>query len=163
MKLTIRILIINMLALLLHTAMVAQDKGLHITDNETAESRFIKENKRIRIKTIEGDRITGNFIIIDADTILIDENTIALSSVAKIKRHPRLYGILVGSAITYLGIITVSFSVLIAVLTTSPEALILLAPAAGLIYGGLKAPNILKGYKTQTKYSITIGANESLN
>ncbi len=66
---------------------ISQEKGLLMTSIKYGKTDYIKENKRVRIKTSDGEIHKGRLKIIDNQTISIDGVNIALDSVVKIKRH----------------------------------------------------------------------------
>ena len=65
----------------------SQNKGVTMTSTAYGKTAFFKENKRVRIKTVDGELHRGRLKIIDNQTILIDGEAIALDSVLQIKRH----------------------------------------------------------------------------
>lgn len=65
----------------------AQEKGIILEDKKTGEIEFLRENKRIKVVTNDGNHFTGRFKIIDEKTIEIDEANILLDSVIIIKRR----------------------------------------------------------------------------
>lgn len=159
MKRTYKLLLLNFLIVLLHTTLVAQESGITIVDNNTSETLHLEENRRIRIKTVDGQRLSGRFTIIDKETIMIKDEMIPLTSITKIKKNPLLYSILVGGGMIYIGGVTAGFAAIFTAFAGATDAYFLLIPAAALIYGGIKSPNILKGYELETRYSITINTN----
>ncbi|WP_228850487.1 hypothetical protein [Aegicerativicinus sediminis] len=140
---------------------IAQERGIKVFNDQQSKEFLIKENKRIRIKTIDDHKISGRFKIVDDETILIRKRTIKLSEIEKLKKHPLGMSIIINGILYYY-----AAALTAAVLTTYAEtgealALILLAPAPGLIYGGIKSPNILKGYNTENNWQFQItGINE---
>ncbi|MEI7509579.1 MAG: hypothetical protein WCJ62_08960, partial [Flavobacterium sp.] len=58
----------------------SQVKGIILNDKKTGEVEFLKENKRIKIVTNDGNHFTGRFKIIDDKTIEIDDENILLDS-----------------------------------------------------------------------------------
>ena len=64
-------IIVLMLVLMSSICMAfSQERSIQITNEYTKEEITIKENKRIRIKTVAGKKITGNFKIVDNQSIL---------------------------------------------------------------------------------------------
>ena len=54
----------------------AQERVLKIVNQVSKKEIIIKENKRIRIKTIDGQKISGRFKIIGKETIFIKKKKI---------------------------------------------------------------------------------------
>lgn len=75
------------LALLLLFSIVtfSQEKGIYLVNKKYKDSIFLQENKRIKIRTIEGKSISGKFIIVDENTISIKGKDFALDSIVKIR------------------------------------------------------------------------------
>lgn len=134
------------LSLLFTCFTYAQDGIIKIMNNKNHKEIIIKENKRIRLKTIEDEKISGRFKIIDAQTILIRGKEIKLSEIIKIKKHPLLVSILTNIGLVYF---TSGFTLLTYYLTSSAEVAVILG-LSGAIYGVFKTPNILKGYQVDT-------------
>lgn len=134
----------------------SQNKAIRIVNNETQKETIIKEHKRIRLKTIDSNKISGKFSIIDNENILIRSKTINLNDIEKIKRNPLLMTIVVDGLLIYAGAAMVVLPLFLTLLSGDTLAIFFWGvPGAGLIYSGIKSPNPLKGYKTsQYTYKI---------
>lgn len=64
----------------------AQSKVLVIQKNNSDFSKEIKENKRIKIETKEGEKLYGRFTIIDSSSVMIEGKVILLDEIFKIKK-----------------------------------------------------------------------------
>ena len=127
-------------------AIFAQEKAIKITNQVSKKEIVIKENKRIKIKTIDGRKISGRFSI-ENNSIFINEEQIQLSEIEEIKRNPLLTSILTSGLLIYGGAVLAGMGVLIGVFADS-AAFLLTIPAAVMIYTGIKSPNFNKKYKT---------------
>jgi hypothetical protein len=125
---------------------IAQNNAIKITNVNTNKEKIIKENRRIKLKTTDGQKIKGRFKVENNNTIIIDNVRINLTDIDELKRNPLLTSILVTGFLVYGGVITLGFSVLVGVLADS-SAFWLTIPAAGMIYTGIKAPNFNKNHK----------------
>ena len=148
-------MIIKILLLLISVisfkCLIAQENAISVFKDQTEKEIRIKENKRIRIKTTEGKTISGRFKIFDNETIIIKNKKINLNQIQKIKKNPLAQSILTSGVFYYHGVALAIGSAF--VFATFNEAGLLLAiPAAALIYGGIKSPNVLKGYKTKRNW-----------
>jgi len=72
-------------------AIQAQEGRIEMTKNGT--TRTLKEGKRIKVKTLSGEKLIGQFIIHDKNTIMIKGQKIRLDAIFLIKRKSRLAGI----------------------------------------------------------------------
>ena len=135
----------------------AQERVLKIVNQVSKKEIIIKENKRIRIKTIDGQKISGRFKIIGKETIFIKKKKIELADIEKIKRNPLLVSIVTNGLFIYVGASIVIIGVAVGGITSQPYLLLLTIPGAGMIYTGIKSPNLLKGHKKDSnwKYELT--------
>ena len=78
---------------------VAQQKGILLSSKTDDDTEFFRENKRVKIKTIDGKKHTGRIKIIDENTIRIDNDLIAIGSITKIRRQSLFSAILSGGFI----------------------------------------------------------------
>ncbi|MEM1337602.1 MAG: hypothetical protein AAF717_20305 [Bacteroidota bacterium] len=147
---TLSVLVVNLV--------LAQEQGIKITNPSVAKEIFIKENKRVKIKTFEGEKFSGRFSIGDNNVLIIEGTTIPLTDIQEIKRNPLLLSIFTSSFFIYLGSIASGVGVLIALLG-EPAALLLTIPGAALVYTGLKSPNFLRKFKTEKNWTFEIITN----
>ena len=78
---------------------VAQQKGILLSSKTDDDTEFFRENKRVKIKTIDGKKHTGRIQIVDENTIKIDNDLIAIGSITKIRRQSLFSAILSGGFI----------------------------------------------------------------
>lgn len=71
----------------------AQDKFLEMSKGGTDKVRTFKENKRVKVKTIEGEKYIGRFQIVDNSSIEIKGNNISLDSISNIKSRSVVAGV----------------------------------------------------------------------
>lgn len=126
---------------------VSQHNGIKIKNLNTNKEKFIKENRRIQLKTYDGRKIQGRFEIESNSSIRIHDIHVYLTDISSLKRAPLFTSILTSGFLIYGGAITTGFAVLIGALVDT-TAFWLVLPAAGMIYSGLKSPTINKTHKT---------------
>jgi hypothetical protein len=104
---------------------IVEEKGVVLEKRNSATTAFLPENKRIKVKLLNGDVIAGKFKIVDDNTIVIREHFISLDSIAKIKRRSLISAIFSPLIIAYgvafitvgvIGITVGGYAVLAAVL-----------------------------------------------
>lgn len=79
----------------------AQNNVLVLQHKKSNRAIEIKENKRIKLETIEGQELYGRFTIVDSSSIMIDKQLILLDDVVKMRRKS-LFGTIVNPVfITY--------------------------------------------------------------
>lgn len=74
--------------LLLTFPSFAQQKALVLTKIKTEKTKVYQENKRIKVKTFDGEKFKGKLKIIDVRTIEIDGDQITLDSIKNIQNKP---------------------------------------------------------------------------
>ena len=149
-------LIFLFLSLFFLNCLVAQEKAIKIFNEKTGKEIIIKENKRIRIKTLNGEKISGIYKILDDETIILKNQRIKLSQIEKIKKNPLGISILINGVFYYFGVVLTGAAFLAYIYAGHAEVFLVTIPAAAFIYGGTGSPNILKGYKStgDWKYGI---------
>ena len=76
------------------TNVYSQEKFLSISNTETGKVSVFKQNKRIRVKTIQGGKISGKLTMVEDDQIMVGKIIIPIASIAKIKNNPLLLNII---------------------------------------------------------------------
>ena len=134
---------------------MAQKRALEISNSETNKQVIIKENKRIKILTIDGQKLSGRFAIENEDTLQIRNQSIPFSDITSIKRDPLLLSIFTSGFLIYAGAITVGVGTIIGIFAES-SGFLLAIPGAAMIYAGIKSPNVLKNYKSDSNWSFKV-------
>jgi len=138
----------------------AQEKSILISKQNTRKQIKIKEGKRIRVKTLNGKRLSGRFKILNDSTIFIKNKTLKFSEIEKIKRNPLAMtlplSIITGTYGGAMVLIGIAFAVAIDNSAAVVPLTIFMATGTGLIYSAIRPPNILKGYSyfRDWKYDI---------
>ncbi|RTY95759.1 hypothetical protein [Flavobacterium sp. GT3R68] len=128
----------------------AQDKGIDLVNRRTNKTTFLKENKRILIKTDKGKVFKGKFKIIDSESMVIRQDTIAMNSVVKIKRRPVILAVVSGVVIAGIG-----SPIIVACAATGGVAWLVLPIGVAIDGIGLAIPAIPRGHKKE-KWEYTI-------
>ncbi len=134
---------------------IAQEQAIKITNQETTKEIIIKENKRIKVQTSDGQKISGRFTIVDGNSIAIKDRTIEMSDILSLKRNPLLLSIFTSGFFVYAGAITMGVGAIIGVFG-DPRGLLLIIPGGAMIYTGIKSPNFLKKYKTDSGWTFEL-------
>ena len=135
----------------------SQEKGIILNDKKTEETEFLKENKRIKVFTIDGTNYTGKFKIIDDNTIEIDGVNIPLDSIMKIKRRSLTSALLETTFYVYGGIIVAACIVAAAV---DPLFLIAIPVSFPFIGIAILIPGLENSHKLK-RWSYSIGTNDT--
>lgn len=114
----------------------AQDRVLEMAQNGADQVRTFKENKRVKVKTVEGEKYIGRFKILDANTIEIKGNSIPLDSIANIKSRSVGAGI-VGTVLIISGAYLVLISPMMALVASSTAGIIMVSGGAGMTLSGI--------------------------
>lgn len=71
---------------LVFTIGFAQKKGINLIKNTSNKTTFLKENRRIKVKTTDGKSIAGKFTIVSDSDITIKGRLIAMDSIVSIRK-----------------------------------------------------------------------------
>ena len=142
-------------SLLCTVTVTGQNKALKINSIKSSKEIIIKENKRIKIKTIDGLQLKGRFKTVGESFIIIDDVKVDLQHIKELKRNPQLISIINTASLVYLGTLTAGLGILIGALSDS-TAFWLTLPGAAMIYLGLKSPNLSKKYSFKNGLKLEI-------
>ena len=134
---------------------MAQKRALEISNSETNKQILIKENKRIKIVTTDGQKRSGRFTFENDNTLIIRNQSFSFSDIASIKRDPLLLSIFTSGFLIYAGAITIGVGTIIGIFAES-SGFLLAIPGAAMIYAGIKSPNVLKNYKSDSNWSFKV-------
>jgi len=149
-------LVLYFVLLFFSSIVFSQEKGIVLKDKKTDETEFLKENKRIKVFTIDGTNYTGRFKIIDDATIEIDGTNIPLDSIMKIKRRSLTSAIVETTFYVYGGIIVTACLIATAI---NPIALIAIPVSFPFFGVGLLIPGLENGHKLK-RWSYSIETND---
>lgn len=145
-------LIIVLVAILFSSLIFSQNAVINISNQKTGVTLILQEKSRIRIKTVDGKKITGRFQILNDSTMLLRGKEISLANIKKIKRNPLAMTIatdvilfVVGGTITAVAAFSDGTEIAVLLSTTTLGTMLL-------------GPNFLKGYSTN-KYTIEFVTN----
>jgi len=143
------------LSLLFVNLFFAQEPAIKVTNPSSGKEVIIKDNKRIKIRTADGQKISGRFKIVDSNTIFIDNMPVELMEIHEVKRNPLLTSIFTSTFFIYGGALAIGFGSLIGILVDS-SAYFLILPGAGMIYTGIKSPNFNRKFKRDKNWTFDI-------
>lgn len=135
----------------------SQEKYFVILNNKNQKEIVINENKRIIVKTIDGNKLIGKLNIVDKNTIKINDELIILDSIHTIKQRS-LFNSITRPILFTTGSIAVSLGVMgafyggygyIATVTLVPAGLIIILPP------------LLSKIHDNKKYSYSIKSSEN--
>ncbi len=132
----------------------SQDKYLSISQSGSENEALFKENTRIRVKTIQGGKLSGKFHFVDETQVMIKNITIPISSIAEIKHNPLLLSMLVSGALIFAG----GFGVLVGIAGVAWGATMagIAVGALGVatMYAGILSPNILPAVRVNSNTTV---------
>ncbi len=142
-------------SLIFANLLFAQEKAIKISSSTSEKEVIIKENKRIKIKTVDGQKISGRFHIDHNKAIVIKDQRIALSDIESLKRNPLFLSIFGSGFLIYGGALTVGMGAIIGMFVEA-SGFLLAIPGAAMIYAGIKSPNILKNYSADGNWEFEL-------
>lgn len=133
---------------------------LLLKNEKSSTEKVIKEGKRIRLKTTNGKKIKGRYIILNDSTIFIKKDTLALSQIVKIKRDPLALAFING-AFACIGGGLISGGLILYPITGGAVQVIYVYIVPGVSFGvaGLLSPNFLKGYHINKQWGFELNTN----
>lgn len=147
-------IILLLLGLLYFSDLTAQTQAIKITNSATNKEKIIQENKKIRLKTSDGQKIMGRFEL-ENDKIIINTIELSLSSVVELKRDLVATSVVTSGLLIYGGVLAGGLGIIAGVFADS-SAFLLTIPAAGMIYTGIKSPNLSKNHKIDDGWKFEI-------
>lgn len=144
-----------LITLLIMIPLSGQEQALQITQPDAPKEYLIKENKRVRIQTVDGQKISGRIQFVGPNEISVKGTTYNLTDITSIKRNPLFLSIVTNGLLIYGGVLTAGFGAIIAAFSDT-SGLLLLIPAAGFIYAAIKAPNFNRKFKTDANWNFQI-------
>lgn len=136
--------VLFVVCILMVTNVFAQEKYLSFSNAETGKEVVFKQNKRVRVRTVQGGKLNGKLQIINETQVMINNVIIPITSIEKIKKNPLALQVGIQVGLIYFGVAGVLGGLI--VLSYGQEigfAVGLIAGGAGLITSGVLAPNFL--------------------
>ncbi|NQU51799.1 MAG: hypothetical protein HQ522_04605 [Bacteroidetes bacterium] len=121
----------------------SQEKYLSITNSESGKVSVFKENKRIRVKTINGGKLSGKLKIMDNDEVMIKNVIVPITSIARIKNNPLVLNVLVSGSLFIIGGYGVIGGLVVIAWSGSAIGAIPILIGAGSFAAGILSPNFL--------------------
>ncbi|MGB6269340.1 MAG: hypothetical protein WBF67_10060 [Olleya sp.] len=140
--------------LLITSHVFSQQQALKITNQTSNKVITIKENKRVKITTASGEKLSGRFTI-NNDSIVIDNRQIALQDITDIKRNPLLVSIVTNGLLIYGGALTIGIGTIIGVFANT-NGFLLAIPGAAMVTTGILSPNFNRKFKTEKNWTLQI-------
>ena len=156
----IRVYGMVMFCMLFFQLAAAQINGIKLYHAESNEEVFLEENKRIRVKTIDGQRISGRFKLVDDEHFVLKSNYFSLSDIETIKRHPIVVSSLIDGILFNAGMGLMTLPIIIFPFTGETGIVYYLFSGVLVTYAGAKSPNPLRGFKKSKGWQYTIIFND---
>lgn len=136
-------------------AIFSQDQGILLEKKNSETTDFLKEHKRIKVITSNGNHFYGRFLIVDDHTIRIDNSIIPLDSIVKIKRKSLTSSIL-SPIVPVIGVIFILGGT--AVAATEGSGAI---AGTGLVFSGftMTLASLISNKHKKEKWDYKIGTN----
>ena len=148
-------IVLLIISTLFFNVLIAQNQAIKMTNTTTNKEKIIKDNRRIKLQTTDGQKFKGRFKIEDTNQIVIDGVRIHIADINELKRHPLLTSILSSGFLIYGGAVTAGMGAIIGVFA-NPAGFWLTIPGAAMIYAGIKSPNINKNHKVDKGWEFEI-------
>lgn len=127
------------------TVLNAQNEAIKIVNEVSKKEVIIKENRRIKIKTVDGKKISGKFII-ENNSILINNEKIELDAIAEMKRNYLGINLVRSGFFIIVGAFSAAI-VVVGVTFDGTDAYLFLIPVAASIFAVTQTPKMGKKFK----------------
>lgn len=146
------------LLLLFSFPLIAQERLLVMSKVGSQKSRVFKENMRVKVKNLDGEKYIGRFEIIDANSIEIEGNVIPLSAISNIKSRTAIAGIASTAIILYGVVVLVVGYVSIAIGGASGNTgyVALGAISAAIVSTGIFFNEFARNYRHRNEWTYKI-------
>ncbi|MFO8148081.1 MAG: hypothetical protein ACQEWG_08450 [Bacteroidota bacterium] len=146
--------ILTLFLFLVFSQQIAAQQVLEISETGSDKSILFEQNKRVKIKTITGEKYIGRFQISDANTIEIKGNNIPLNSIENIKSRSVVAGI-VGTVLIISGAYFLVISPIVALAISSGAGIAFVFGGVAMISSGIFFNEFAKNHRN-TKWSYKI-------
>jgi hypothetical protein len=135
--------ILLVLSVLFVTNVFAQEKALSISYANSDKVQVFRDNKRIRIKTVESGKLSGKLKILDDERLMIRNVIIPISSIEKIKNNPLALNLALSGVIVVTGAYTALAGLVAIYWAGVGIGLTTFVVGGGIITVGILSPNFL--------------------
>lgn len=147
--------ILTLLFLFVFSQEIFAQQALEIAKTGSEKVKLFKENKRVKVKTLKGEKHIGRFQIIDGQNIEIEENVILLSEIENIKSRSVLAGI-GGTVLIVYGALVVVVGIVVGLyLATTPGIFFIGGLGAVIMSSGILFNEFAKNHRN-TKWFYKI-------
>ncbi len=147
--------ILTLFFFLVFSQQIIAQQALEISKTGSDKVKLFKENKRVKLKTLEGEKYIGRFQIINSENIEIEGNIIPLRDIENIKSRSVVAGI-AGTAIIIYGAVIVGTGIIVgSMVGTDPVLLIAIAMGGTVLSSGIFFNEFAKNHRN-TKWSYKI-------
>lgn len=139
------------------THVFSQEKYLSILNTETGKEVVFKENKRVRVRTVQGGKLNGKLRFADENQVMINNVIIPITSIEKIKKNPMVLQVFITGSLAYIGVIGVGGGLILMLgYQEIPIGLSAFVIGSTAITGGILAPNILPATRIYKNTKIKV-------
>ena len=104
---------VYLLALFISFTVFSQQKSLEITNIKSGIVKMFEENQRVKIRTLDGKKLVGDLKFSDAETLIINNQSIKIDSMLSIKNQPKVLGT-IKTVVLVIGLGIVASSIIVA-------------------------------------------------
>jgi len=120
-----------------------QSIALNVTNPKTGTTKTIQQNKRVKLRTLDGKRYTGKLQILENGSISVKGYAVALDNIYKLKKSPLIVSAITSGGLIYSGAVFVGIGGIVAIFG-GPQPLLWMGIGGSLLYLGIKKPTFSK-------------------
>ncbi|MEP6261618.1 MAG: hypothetical protein ABJ092_08580 [Gillisia sp.] len=147
--------VLTLFFLLVFSQQILAQQALEISSTGSDKVKIFKENKRVKVKTLQGEKFIGRFQIMDGKNIEIEGNIISLNDIENIKSRSIAAGIAATGLIVYGAVVVVVGIVVGLNFANTPDIFIVGGIGAIIMGSGIFFNEFAKNHRT-TKWSYKI-------
>lgn len=146
--------ILTLFFLIVFSQQIVAQHALEISKNGSEKLKIFEEDKRVKVKTVTGEKYIGRFQIVNANTIAIKGNNIPLNSIENIKSRSVVAGI-VGTVLIISGPYFIILSPILAFVYSSTAGFVSVFGGTAMTLSGIFFNEFAKNHRN-TKWSYKI-------
>ena len=147
--------VLTLFFLLVFSQQIIAQQALEISSIGSDKVKIFKENKRVKVKTLQGEKFIGRFQIMDGKNIEIEGNIISLNDIENIKSRSIAAGI-AGTGLIIYGAVVVVVGIVVGLnFANTPDIFIVGGFGAIIMGSGIFFNEFAKNHRS-TKWSYKI-------
>ncbi len=143
-------------ALFIATGLLSQEKFISIYNPVSDKTAVFKDNARVRVKTSDGGKLSGKLHIQDDINVMINNISIPVTSIEKIKLNPLFLNVLISGTLIIMSAYSFLAGLVVAVWGGAGLGVALIGSSVGFAVAGILSPNFLPAVTVDSGSTVKI-------